>query len=127
MVCLPQAGELRLGRVRCYKHRALPVSWVLLLLWFARRGLFGLCLLFFTEFGVTGFPAVGDLGQELADVFDFGLGPRVHDKFAELDNFWSGHLPNCDVVAQSLGPDAQFFSGLPRGYHSFSIVLDSYG
>ena len=37
----------------------------------------GLCLLFFPEFGVTGFPAVGDLGQELADVFYLFICPKI--------------------------------------------------
>jgi len=30
-------------------------------------------LLLFTEFGVSGFPAVGDLGHELANSFDVSL------------------------------------------------------
>jgi hypothetical protein len=50
---------------------------LVLLFWFERHGRFGLCLLLCTKFLVAGFPAVGDLGQELTDVFDFFFGPGV--------------------------------------------------
>src|SRR5689334_10179017 len=52
---------------------------------FMWHSFFRLCFFFFTEFGITGFPAVGNLGQELADVFYFRVGPN-------LDCGYSGDL-----------------------------------
>src|SRR5262249_14912456 len=66
-----------------------------------------LCFLFCPEFGITGFPAVGDLGQELADVFDFGFGPNVDNATAHPDNFRSRNLPHRDIVSQSFVTDVQ--------------------
>jgi len=60
-----------------------------------------LCFLFFPKFGVAGFPAVGDLGQELADVFDFGERPEMCSKFPELNGFRRWNFPGCHVTDQS--------------------------
>jgi hypothetical protein len=71
---------------------------------FARHGRFRLCLLFFPEFGVTGFPAVGDLGQELADDFDFAFGPEVKRHSAAGYRAGSRDFLGCDIATKrSLG------------------------
>ena len=74
------------------------------LLWHSRPRL---CFLFFARFGVTGFPAVGDLGQELADVFDLGEGPKMNAVAAQVDYFWSWDLAFVDVAAKSNGADSE--------------------
>jgi hypothetical protein len=109
----PNQGDLVRAR-SVYKHRALPVR-VLLLLRFARHGRFGLCLLFLPEFLVTGFPAVGDLGQELADVFDFGLGPDVNGALSLLHRLRSWNLSYDDIVRKSPIADSEFLCCLSSG------------
>ena len=82
-----------------------------LLLGFARRSFFGLCLFLFTEFGVTGFPAVGDLGQELADVLDFGVGPAMKFVGANVEHGWCWDFSISDVVRKRCEMYAQPFGG----------------
>jgi len=74
-----------------------------------------LSFLFFPEFGVTGFPAVGDLGQELADAFDFVEGPEVDSHPPGSHGFGSGNFPSRYVTAQGGVGGSKFLSRLPRG------------
>ena len=62
-----------------------------------RSGLF--LLLFFLL--VTGFPAVGNLGQELADSLDVGDCPEMNGHAATRGSPWWRYLPRRDVPAQS--------------------------
>jgi hypothetical protein len=91
-------------------HRAPPV-W-LFLFGFARHGLFGLCLLFFSEFRVAGFPAVGDFRQELADVLDFSIGPEIYGDVARRDRLGDGDFSHAHVMAQCRVGYSQFPSRL---------------
>ena len=90
---------------------------VLLLLRFARLVWHSrprLCFCFFTEFGVSGFPAVGDLGQELADVLDFGFGPGVDDAFSlpDINYLRSGDLAHGDMVSQRVRVNSELLCRL---------------
>ena len=87
---------------------------LLLLLEFARHGRFGLCLLFFTEFGVTDFPAVGDLGQEFADVLNFFFGPGMQARFTDGKDCWGRNFLCSDVPAECHRVDAQLPGRLVR-------------
>lgn len=79
---------------------------------FARRSLFGLCLLFFTEFGVAGFPAIGNLGQELTDVFDFSFSPKMNRHAAARCRFGGWNLASLYVTNQGDARKTELLSRL---------------
>src|SRR5207245_2428873 len=66
----------------------------------------------------------GDFGQELADVFDFSLGPHVNDPLADLGNLRSSHLAHGNVVGKRVivyaKPLCRFARGKPS-HSSFSV------
>jgi hypothetical protein len=95
----------------------------LLLLRFARHRRFGLCFLFGPKLLVSGFSAVGDLGQKFADVFDFGVSPHVNDTASHGDDFRRGDLSYRDVVGQSVIVNAQFFCRFAGGVLNHSSIL----
>jgi hypothetical protein len=74
-------------------------------LWFLL--LLGLFLFLFPQLLVSGFPAVGDLGQELAEVLNLSLCPHVDDAPADGNNFGGRHLALSHVVGQGLVADFQ--------------------
>jgi hypothetical protein len=61
---------------------------------------------------VSRFPAVGDFGQELAEVLNLLLGPNVMDYLAGFQNPRSGHLSSRDIATQGLGSDPELPGGL---------------
>jgi hypothetical protein len=101
--------------------------WLRLFLCFARRGRLGLCLLFFTELLVTGFPAVGDFGQELADMFDFFFGPGVVCSLACLQEAGGRDFFLLNVAGKGLEADSEFSRCFGGGVqiHYDMILSDS--
>src|SRR5262249_13725255 len=87
-----------------FAHRRVPL-WFLLL--FRLR--------FSSLFFVTGFPAVGDLGQGLAEMFYLGFSPEMygHATARGCLGFWD--FASLDIAAQGHGSDAKFLSCLVRG------------
>ena len=86
------------GCVRCYKHRARPVGFKQLAVSDWPECLFGFLLLYwFLLLVVTRFPAVGDLGQELADVFDFLVTPDAKLPASDIEYGRCGYLPSRDI------------------------------
>jgi hypothetical protein len=83
-------------------------SW-LLLLRFARHGPFWVVPSVFSEVLNSGFPAVGDLGQELADVFNFRECPGVNGSGSDLKNCRRGEFPSCNITGQGIKMDTQPF------------------
>ena len=48
---------------------------------------------------VTGFPAVGDLRQELADAFDVAVCPNVYGAFPGFNHLRGGYFTEPDMLA----------------------------
>ena len=97
---------------------------VLLLFGFARHGRFRLCLLFLPEFLITRFSAIGDLRQELADVFDFGLGPEMNRHSATGRRLGGRYLPSRNIATERRLRCPEFFSRLPsrKRIHYVSMI-----
>ncbi len=72
-----------------------------------------LCFLVFI-FLVSSFPAVGDLGQELAEILNFGFSPHMDDTLSHLDNFWSRNLTNSYIMGQRIDVNAKLSRCLSR-------------
>src|SRR5262249_1027297 len=66
-----------LGRVRCFNTGRCPFRFLFSFVW-RRHSCLRLLLCFDGLLLVPRLPAVGNLGQELADMLDFGLGPRMN-------------------------------------------------
>jgi len=74
---------------------------------------------------VSCFPAVGDLGQEFADVLDFGIGPGVNASTRDLYAiFWRRYFRKLNVSAKGDSCDSYLFSGFAGGvrFHSVSML-----
>jgi hypothetical protein len=54
-----------------------------------------------------GLPAVGNLGQEFADMFDFILSPRVKGAFSSFEKLWGWHLLQLNVARKRLKSNSQ--------------------
>src|SRR5260221_3833413 len=89
-----------------------------------------LCSLSCPQFLISGFPAVGDLGQEFADVFDFGFSPGMNDAFAlpDADYFWSGYLADRDMVGKCVRVNPEFLRRLicRKPFHYWTSIGDRY-
>jgi hypothetical protein len=72
-------------------------------------------------------PAIGDLRQELADMFDFGLCPCVDGPGSNLKNCRSRQLSRRNVAGKSIKVYAQLLGSLPGrdNFHSTTSVDDS--
>jgi hypothetical protein len=77
---------------------------------------------FFTEFGVSGFSAVGDLGQELTDSFDIFIGPRVNNGVASLDDPGNRYLTGFHIANQRSSGYPQDLCFFIRGVAIHSVV-----
>lgn len=68
---------------------------------------------------VSRLPAIGDLGQELADIFDFFFRPCVQAGTANREDFRGWNLSCFDVPAERHRVNAELSSSLVRreGYH----------
>ena len=96
------------------------------LVWHSRPRL---CLLFLSQFLISGFPSVGDLGQELASLLNVGFGPEVNAALAQFDYFRSGKLAAGNVSAQSNRANSKRLGGFSGRnlFHSGTNVPDRYG
>ena len=111
-ICLPvlAAGGVRLG-----------LRSVLVAPGVARWLRFGLsCCWFFPFLLITGFPAVGDLRQELANLFNLFLGPEMYCHAAARGGFGCGYFPGSDVATQSYCTNPKLLGRLAsgKGFHS---------
>ena len=77
----------------------------------ARRLSFGLSGAF-AFFLMPGLSAVGDLRQELANVFYFFLSPEMYSDASARGCFGLGDLPCFDIAAQSHGSNPELLSCL---------------
>ena len=93
--------------------------------WLRFRPSFWLLLVLFL---ITGFPAVDDLWQELANLFNLLLSPTVYPHPFGLDKLGRRNLTGCDIAAQGCGINSEFPSCLASGEernHSAVSVADS--
>ena len=110
---VPVAGGVRLG-LRSVLDTPGAARW----LWFRTP----FCW-FFPLLLITGFPAVGDLGQELANVVYFLLCPEMYGDSATCGGLGLRDFSCLDIAAQSHRSNAEFLSRLTcgEGLHSDAV------
>jgi len=75
---------------------------------------------------MPGLPAVGDLGQDLADTFDVGVSPEVDGNVSGGDRFRWLNFSDRDIRTQRRNREPEFFGGLIRGvrFHISDSIRD---
>lgn len=133
MRCLPPVSDVWLGPCQCFRTGMCPLVrcfglllFLGLLVWPSRPRLWLLGFSFL--FLIPGFPAVSDLGKELADAVDVCVGPHVVSSVACSNGIlWCSYFSLFDVSAQGHAGNVEFLCCLTSriSLHLVSYATDS--